>query len=307
MSLALSTAWNASRYEEAEPMLFEIKDLGFRDLELSFNLTASMVEGIRKARKRAGLQIISLHNYCPIPDGFSRKDALPDCYSLASLDEDERRLALNYARRTIDTAASLGAGAVVLHCGRVEIPDKTRSLAGLYENGAGGTKAFLDLRDAHIKERKETAAPFLKNALKSLEELNRHAAGPGVRLGVETRFYYREIPSFEEIGIILKELANSQVFYWHDTGHAQLMENLGFSGHKDFLDLYAGQMLGIHLHDILGANDHRAPLKGELDFAQLKPYVKKDTLKVMEPHHPATPDEIRSGKEYLEEIFGAGN
>jgi hypothetical protein len=64
-------------------------------------------------------------------------------------------------------------------------------------------------------------------------------------------------------------------------------------------------MLGIHLHDIKGIDDHRAPLKGEFDFALLKPYVRSDTLKVLEPHYPATAEDITRGRKYLEKLFSS--
>jgi len=46
MPLALSTSWNAYRYNDAGSLLFEIKQLGFSNIELSFNLTAQMVDEI---------------------------------------------------------------------------------------------------------------------------------------------------------------------------------------------------------------------------------------------------------------------
>lgn len=303
MGLALSTSWNAFRYTQGEKLILEIKALGFTEVELSFNLTLAMVEGIAKLVKSRTIQVVSLHNFCPIPDGLRREEALPDYYSLASLSEEARQLALRQTKKTIDTAEELEAKAVVLHIGRVEVPDRTRQLIGLYQNGLSGSGEFIRLRNEIIQEREEAVKPFFANALKSLDELNRYAIKKSISLGIETRFYFREIPALEELGVILSKFEGGNLFYWHDTGHAQVMECLGFNSHKAYLDLYAKNLLGVHLHNLSKCDDHQAPSNGELDFKWLKPYLKKDTLKVIEAHHPATPEEIKASKELLEKIF----
>jgi sugar phosphate isomerase/epimerase len=303
MTLAISTSWNAFRFHAGAGLLFEINQLGFKAIELSFNLRASLVESIAKESRRLGISIQSLHNYCPIPKGVVLKRALPDCYSLASLDKRERSLAIKYTKATIDTASRLAAKVVVLHCGRVGIPDATRQLINLYNQGHKDQSDFVKLKEEMISQRNSQSPAFLEQALNSLEELNTYAKIKGVFLGVETRFYHCEIPDIFELGVIFRKFYNSQIYYWHDTGHAQLMENLGFAKHKDFLDLYGNSLIGVHLHDILGCQDHLAPLAGTLDFTLLTPYLKKDTLRVIEAHSPATAEELIKSRDFITKIY----
>ncbi|MFA5410302.1 MAG: sugar phosphate isomerase/epimerase [Candidatus Omnitrophota bacterium] len=300
MGFALSTSWNAWRCSNAKELLFEIKNTGFSELELSFNLTPLMVEEIEQLAPANQMKVSSLHNFCPIPDGIGRAEALPDYYSLSSPNQEERKLAVKQTKKTIDTARRLHARAVVLHCGRVEIPDKTRDLIGLYNQGLKNSPKFIRIKDLAIEERKDTAQVFLENAMRSLEELSLYAQKTEISLGVETRFYYREIPSFQEVGLILEAFRGAGIYYWHDTGHAQVMENLGLSKHREYLEAYAKDLLGIHLHGVRGCQDHQAPAKGEFDFSQLKGYLKKDTLKVIEAHHPATASDLKEAGNFLE-------
>lgn len=303
MSLAISTSWNAYRHTDGEGMLFEISELGFKAVELSFNLDAGMVKGVASCAGRFNIEVASLHNYCPVPDGLSRQEALPDCFSLSSLNEDERRTAVKYTKRTIDVAAMLGARAVVLHCGRVEIPDHTRKLIGLYEQGLISSPEAGQLKDQMSRQRGSFAGDFVSRVLLSLDELNSYAAKEGISLGVETRFYHREIPDIDEIGVILDEFSGSGIGYWHDTGHAQLMENLGFLKHEDFLRRYGARLIGAHLHDISGCRDHLAPLEGKIDFNMLKPYLGKGVLKVIEAHQPAGPEALARSRDFISGLY----
>jgi sugar phosphate isomerase/epimerase len=304
MSLVLSTSWNAFRHTDGSSLINEIKALGFDEVELSFNLTAEMVDAVEKLVKDGFIKVASLHNFCPIPGDVPRASALPDYYSMSSKDQDQRLRAVAQTKVTIDTAVRLNAGVVVLHCGRVEIPDRTIDLISLFNKGQRDSSVFSSMRSAIIHERDGLKSAFVDNTLRSLEELNAYAAGRKINLGVETRYYFREIPFLDEVGIILDAFKDSQIYYWHDTGHAQLMENLGFiDSHEEYLKRYGSRMLGVHLHDIVGCSDHQPPGTGQLNFKKIKPFLSDKTIKVIEAHHPAIGSQLVKSREFLQNIF----
>ena len=59
----------------------------------------------------------------------------------------------------------------------------------------------------------------------------------------------------------------------------------------------------MHIHDIDGADDHLAPLKGNLNFELFKPYLRENTIKTIEAHHPALGQDIIKAREFLEELY----
>ena len=242
-----------------------------------------------------------MHNFCPIPDETTRQQASPDIFSLSALDEQQRLKAVKYTQRTIQTAARLKAQAVVLHLGKVQAEEKIRELADYHSNN--DREGFKQLKRKMISERKIKSRAFFLQALKSLNSLVDSALKQGVKLGIENRYYFNEIPSLEEMDEILNNFPSPPLYYWHDVGHAQVYENLEFLDHKTILDKFASRMLGMHLHDIEAIDDHRAPLQGKFDFAQLKPYVHKGLLMVLEPHQPASAAQIIKARQYLTQLF----
>ncbi len=301
MEFSLSTSWNAAKHNNAHSLLSEIRGAGFTSIELGFSLSKKIVEGILEIKDAAGISISSLHNMCPLPPEIEPRKASPDYYALSSLDEGTRRMAVESARNTIDHANMLGAKAVVLHIGRVPVTDKTRLLAGT----AGFPERFYLLRKEMIAERGEESPPYLENAIKSISEIIPYSKSRGVSLGIENRYYYSEIPIPCELETIFKIFNKDDIFYWHDTGHAEVAERLGLSSHKDVLKTFSNYLLGIHLHDIINIlDDHLPPGTGSLDFSMIKPSLKKDTIKVIEAHQPATADDIRKSAAYLSKLFG---
>lgn len=298
----ISTSWNFRQHTRAKGIVDEIKKAGTFGVELNFSLPRALLGEFALLKKNGEVDIISLHNYCPLPEGIDPKKASPDFPSLSSPDEAERREALRLTKGTIDSAMELGARAVILHMGRVEVKNRTIKLSHLEK----GTPAHNELKTRMEEERQLLAKPYFENALKSLEELEQYAGRKGISLGIENRYYFRELPSFEEIGRILDHFGDSSIYYWHDVGHAKTQEYIGFGTHDDYLKSFSRKLMGIHLHDIIGVDDHRVPGKGNFDFNVLKPYVKKDTIKVIEAHQPATVDDMIEGADLLKDIFREG-
>jgi len=298
---SLSTSWNSNRHTNGFDIAREISSTGFDGIELDWSLPEGIVRDILALKKSSAIKISSLHNICPLPDGVSPSEATPDYYSLASLDKEDRMLAVRWAKNTIDYAKKLEAGAVILHTGRIHIRDRTRMLGASF----GDKERFVRLRDEIIKERDRNKDGYLDNVMESLSELVGHSLKTGVPLAIENRYYYSEIPLIEEFDIIFENFNNGELYYWHDAGHAEIFERLTLARHKDFLDKFSNRLIGIHLHDIIGLMaDHKVPGSGTFDFGILKPYLSARTLKVVEVHQPASAIEIREGKKYLETILG---
>lgn len=300
--LSLSTSWNSSKHANGIDIIKEITAIGFDTVELNFALTRAMVDEILSLKGRGDIRVSSLHNMCPLPDEIEAAEASPDYYSLASPDDEERRLAVEVAKNTILYAERFDAKAVILHTGRVQIKDKTRELAASVED----INRFRMLREEMINERTKAADGYLDNAIKSLKELVPYAQEMNVALAVENRYYYREIPTIDELEKIFSVFKKGSIFYWHDVGHAEVFERLGLVRHKDLLEAFSNRLLGVHLHDIIGPiNDHRPPGFGTFDFNLIKPYLSEDTVKVLEVHQPATADEIRRSADYLTKMLNA--
>jgi len=296
--LALSTSWNNSPRKSAQQIFGEIENLGFEYIELGFSHTKKHTDFLHK---HPSIKPLSLHNFCPIPDRIPINKALPDFYNLASKNESIRKTAVNFTKRTILTAKKLHAKAIVLHAGRVEIDDYTRELCKLKQRN--NLKSLDTLRCKALEERNNNKKHFIDSIFKSLRDLTDFANNEGIKIGLENRFYIREIPNFEEIGLLLAAFHKKGLGYWHDAGHAYIFDQIGLGSHLGYLKKYHSYLLGVHLHDVKNLVDHMAPFTGEIDFRKFKPFIKNETIKIIEAHKPATAKEIIFAKQKLEKLF----
>jgi sugar phosphate isomerase/epimerase len=191
--------------------------------------------------------------------------------NLAALDETERDLAVSFHRRSIDLAAGAGAQVVVVHLGGVNkhLLAGERRLRSMYERRSQLDEEWTAAADATVRERAEIAAPWLEQARRSLEELATTAETRGVTLGIETRLHYHEIPLPHEAVDLFAPYDRSLVGYVHDVGHAEVHHRLGVTDRDAWFDLLGDRLVALHLHDVRGLVDHRAPGNGDVDYAWL--------------------------------------
>jgi sugar phosphate isomerase/epimerase len=274
----------------------ELISLGVDGLELEYRIPEALYEDMKPALKET--QVFSIHNYFPVPDILLPSEGSGEAFRLTALDEEERRLAVEYTKRSLRAAAELGAGHLVIHSGEVEA---CRSA------GRGLMKAFKESESAEyekvrlelIEERQLNAGPHLDILYSSLEAVLEEAAELKVNVCMENRYYLHEFPSFREVGEILTKFNGARLRYWHDVGHAVVQDILGSTPRLQWLKEYKDHLAGIHLHDVAGIHDHKAPGLGDVFFEELNDYINDDVVKIIEVHQGASREEIQDGIEIL--------
>jgi hypothetical protein len=156
-------------------------------------------------------------------------------------------------------------------------------------------------------------------------------------LGLETRFYFHEIPNIDEMEILLnasrhfesfvpchsnpersereakqshlaqdkpcsersESIRKESVGYWHDVGHAEVNQRLGFTPHEEWLSRFSHKMIGVHLHDVIGISDHRPPGKGNVNWGMVAKYLPREAIRTCEIAEWNEEEEIQGVVDFL--------
>lgn len=285
-------------------MLREIKtELGFEMIELGHGVRLSLMPGIQKMFDAGEVRFSSLHNFCPLP--VEVLVASPDCYQLSAGSQAERERALKQTLQTIDFAERLDAPFVVLHLGQVEMRPITDRLIKMIKAGGHLSREYVRAKLKAVETRERRAPAHLERVKDCMRRIVEHAAAKKVQIAVESRRGYEEIPSERELPGLLEESNSGQVGYWHDFGHSQIKENLGFLDHVEWLRAVGSRAYGCHVQDcVWPAKDHEAPFTGGIDFDKLVPLLPANCLFVWEMSPNKTADAIRQSVRTWKERFG---
>lgn len=292
---AFSTCWNNSRHTDGESLVDEILELGIDQLELSHGTTITKLPGFQQAFADGRFRCVGVHN--PFPSPVEVMIDAPDAFEFTSHRSSDRRRALDTALQTLDVAAEFKAHYVVLHMGSVPMNPKrwTRKLTAMVREGRQLDPAYTKARLAFVRKREKLSPLYYRRAIEALETLAERAAELDLKLAIESRSRYEDVPSEREMLALLDHFADCpHVGYWHDFGHVQLKHNLGLLDHVQWLESVVPHLVGGHVHDVQWpARDHRTPFTGEIDYDTLLPHFPADAPLTWELSPTRKPAEVR--------------
>lgn len=284
-------------------MLREIRELGFEYAELSHGTRISLMPGILEAVDAGEIKISTVHNFCPLPMGVNH--SAPNLYQFSDERPRERELAFRHTQKTIEFATRVRASLVVLHSGSIDMKSYTDKLLEMVARGERETSKYQKLCAEFDEKREAKKEKFLERTIESLKKIVPLAESAGVKLGIENRQSLEELPFESDYRTLFREISSPNLVYWHDTGHAQIKENLGFIHHAMHLESLADRLAGFHLHDVQPpGRDHCAPGSGMIDFAALRPMLKPGLIKVFELSPKLPVEEVKKGVAHLKAIWG---
>ncbi len=206
---SLSTMWARRNFPSLGDFFQAARRMGFAHIELNHQIDSTMLAGIELDH----FHFSSIHEPCPADisvDTLKASDWL-----ISSTDEEKRRQGVQAVRRSIDLAHQLGVDVIVVHSGNVQndlsLENRLRSL---YDAGLTGSAEYQALKAEMERLRLAQAGPRLAAAKKSLAELLEYAAPFGIRLGLENRYHYMDIPILDELEQLLELGAPEQLRFY---------------------------------------------------------------------------------------------
>ncbi|HHY48016.1 MAG TPA: TIM barrel protein [Firmicutes bacterium] len=304
--LSLSTSWNIRRSPTAHDAFREVRRLGLSVVELS-HVCRGDLECIFELVRRGEIVVSSIHSPC----GVHPASAAPRCFSednLASTDEAARRSAVDAVKRSIEAGVAVGARAVVVHLGFVAVDGHAvqRQFVELHSWFGVDPQGYRDMLARALDERRKKARPNLDAAMRSLCEILPVLDGTGMRLAIENRDYYHQIPNQEEMRAILSEFRDAPIGYWHDVGHEEIPKRVGWL-QSSWLPEFAPWVVGCHLHDVIGFRDHLVPGRGEIDFVEVLRKLPSNALKVIEVNSDIPGEDILGAYQALSRLVAGSS
>ncbi len=231
-----------------------------------------------------------------------------DLLLLTSEDTTLRNRGVAATIETLEWAARLEARFVVCHSGRTPIEYPKHRIRELYDGGKWPIGEGETVIRKIARERAETAERCLDLLRLSLDRILVAATRLEVSLGLENRVYPHEIPNPAEFGRLIQTFEGAPLGTWYDTGHARYQEVLGFAAPQETWDAMRSTLLGCHVHDVIGIQDHLPPGEGELNLSARLRDLPEELPLVIECRPGQGHERIAAGIDHLRTLrFGDEN
>lgn len=287
---SLSTMWARNKFSVLSDFFLAAGRLGFTKIELNHQIDSGMLSSVDLGK----YTISSVHEPCPADISMETLKARD--WMISSLDENCRQQGMTAIKRSIELASTLSVRTVVVHSGQVSLDMVLENkLRHLFHAGLTETAQYQETKRLIMERRLKLSGPCLEAVGKSLKELVDYASRFGVRLGLENRYHYFDIPTQEEMSALLALAEPDRLGFIYDVGHATALDRLGFFPNEMWLKRFGGRIFGTHLHDVIGISDHYAPGLGDVDFRMVAGYLPKDSFRTIEVMSINTPEQIKTG------------
>ncbi|MCZ8511070.1 sugar phosphate isomerase/epimerase [Paenibacillus filicis] len=299
---SFSTCWNIKRHTVGREMIEEIKELGFRQVELNYNVTEELMKTIEPMIERGEIGVSSVHNVFPF---MGDKDYDTDSVMLGFDDEAKRQRSVELLIRSMDYADRYGVKAVVVHPGEVPFEYNIDSeLKRLYREYGKDSAEYRRLWSEMLERRERLGPVYARRIRDSLEQAAEHAAKKGwdVAIGIETRSRCYQMPTLMEAKAICDELRGAPVYLWYDIGHAMMMDRMGLYDNLAELEQVKRYIYGVHIHETLELSDHWCPYVHSKDLKFFDHFLEAIDLarvKVYELKAACTPEEIHESHKLI--------
>ena len=256
---SFSTSWNTKRHTNGREMINEIKELGFGQVELNYNVPEEMLKSITPMIDKGEIKVSSVHNVFPF---YEDKDYGTDTPMLGFDDVEKRKKAVDLLINSIEYADRLGAKGVVVHPGEVPFSyNIDTELKNIWREKGKDSKEYQSLWNEMLHRRNELAPIYTKRIQDSLEEAADFIVKKNinVKIGIETRARCYQIPTLKEADQIIDNLKGSPVYLWYDVGHGMIMESMGLYDNVNEVQQMKDKILGVHIHETIDLVDHYCP------------------------------------------------
>lgn len=296
--LSLSTAWFNDPAVSTTEALAQVRRLGFSAIEWGISKIKLKVDEVAAAVEAGEIVVPSLHAVA----GFNAEAGIdPRGSHIGSPDEAKRQATIDALCRTIELARRLKARAVVTHAGAIggELAARVLALTAMYQ-AQGDTADFRRELEELRPLRAAEAPDRLARTIDSLGQVVRRVGEFPV--GIEVHYHYHSLPQPEELQAMF-DAVGPWLGYWHDCGHARMMEIFAGVPEMSWLERFRDRLLGVHIHDMIRTADHQPPGQGKLDLPGVAARVAGHScVRVVELAAQWSAEQVVAGRIHLEKI-----